>query len=168
MGDGDKAISASTTWRIRASLKSMPDKSFADARGDGEMLEHSSANEIPEEHYRLDLHPAYLELLARMEEVGSPEIGGVPYFRSHQGLAGDTTRIGERDCRRRPYGPRCVERSGVRQLPAEPSSHETHRWRGQSRANPSPKPKFPVRWENTGYSLIFGSISPNLSSKSQS
>jgi 8-amino-7-oxononanoate synthase len=55
-------------------------------------------DEIPEEHYRLDLHPAYLELLARMEEVGSPEIGGVPYFRSHQGLAGDTTRIGERDC----------------------------------------------------------------------
>jgi hypothetical protein len=91
LGDGDKAISASTTWRIRASLKSMPDKSFADARGEGEMLEHSSANEIPEEHYRLDLHPAYLELLARMEEVGSPEIGGVPYFRSHQGLAGDTT-----------------------------------------------------------------------------
>ena len=29
-------------------------------------------DEIPEEHYRLDLHPAYLELLARMEEVGSP------------------------------------------------------------------------------------------------
>jgi 8-amino-7-oxononanoate synthase len=55
-------------------------------------------DEIPEEHYRLDLHPAYLELLARMEEVGSPEIGGVPYFRSHQGLAADTTRIGERDC----------------------------------------------------------------------
>jgi len=55
-------------------------------------------DEIPEEHYRLDLHPAYLELLARMEEVGSPEIGGVPYFRSHEGLAGDTTRIGERDC----------------------------------------------------------------------
>ena len=47
-------------------------------------------------------------------------------------------------------------------------SHETRRWRGQSRANPSPKPKFPVRWENTGYSLIFGSISPNLSSESQS
>ena len=44
---------------------------------------------------------------------------------------------------------------------------QTRRWRGQSRANPSPKPKFPVRWENTGYSLIFGSISPNLSSESQ-
>jgi 8-amino-7-oxononanoate synthase len=53
---------------------------------------------IPESHYRLDLHPAYLELLERMREVDPPEIGGVPYFRSHQGLVGDTTRIAEREC----------------------------------------------------------------------
>jgi 8-amino-7-oxononanoate synthase len=60
---------------------------------------HLAANgEIPESHYRLDQHPAYLELLARMEEAQPPEIGGVPYFRTHQGLVRDTTRIGERDC----------------------------------------------------------------------
>ena len=53
---------------------------------------------IPESHYRLDLHPAYLELLERMRELDPPEIGGVPYFRSHQGLARDTTRIAEREC----------------------------------------------------------------------
>jgi 8-amino-7-oxononanoate synthase len=56
-----------------------------------------AAGVIPEAHYRLDLHPAYLELLGRMAEVVSPEIGGVPYFRSHQDLARDTTRIGERE-----------------------------------------------------------------------
>jgi 8-amino-7-oxononanoate synthase len=53
---------------------------------------------IPKSHYRLDLHPAYLELLGRMQELDPPEIGGVPYFRSHQGLARDTTRIGDREC----------------------------------------------------------------------
>ena len=53
---------------------------------------------IPESHYRLDLHPAYVELLERMRELDPPEIGGVPYFRSHQGLARDTTRIAEREC----------------------------------------------------------------------
>jgi 8-amino-7-oxononanoate synthase len=53
---------------------------------------------IPEAHYRLDHHPAYLELLGRMQELDPPEIGGVPYFRSHQGLARDTTRIAEREC----------------------------------------------------------------------
>jgi 8-amino-7-oxononanoate synthase len=52
---------------------------------------------IPESHYRLDLHPAYLNLLARMEELEPPHIGGVPYFRFHQGLVRDTTRIGERE-----------------------------------------------------------------------
>jgi len=60
---------------------------------------HSAAtNEIPEAHYRLDLHPGYLELLARMDEAVSANIGGVPYFRLHHGLVRDTTRIGERDC----------------------------------------------------------------------
>jgi hypothetical protein len=39
---------------------------------------------------------------------------------------------------------------------------------GAVTSEPVSEPKFPVRWENTGYSLIFGSISPNLSSKSQS
>ncbi|HEV2186201.1 MAG TPA: aminotransferase class I/II-fold pyridoxal phosphate-dependent enzyme [Stellaceae bacterium] len=53
---------------------------------------------IPEAFYQLDQHPAYLELLARMHELDPPEIGGVPYFRSHQGLARDTTRIAEREC----------------------------------------------------------------------
>jgi 8-amino-7-oxononanoate synthase len=52
---------------------------------------------IPESHYRLDLHPAYLNLLARMAEVEQADLGGVPYFRFHQGLARDTTRIGERE-----------------------------------------------------------------------
>jgi 8-amino-7-oxononanoate synthase len=53
---------------------------------------------IPESHYRFDLHPAYLELLARMEELDPAEVGEVPYFRLHQGLARDTTRIAEREC----------------------------------------------------------------------
>jgi hypothetical protein len=39
---------------------------------------------------------------------------------------------------------------------------------GAVTSEPSPEPAFPVRWENTGYLLIFGSISPNLSWKSQS
>jgi len=52
---------------------------------------------IPESHYRLDLHPAYLNLLARMAELEPPHIGGVPYFRFHQGLVRDTTRIGDRE-----------------------------------------------------------------------
>jgi 8-amino-7-oxononanoate synthase len=52
---------------------------------------------IPESHYRLDLHPAYLNLLARMAELEPPDIGGVPYFRFHQGLVRDTTRIGDRE-----------------------------------------------------------------------
>jgi len=49
---------------------------------------------IPESYYRLDLHPAYLNLLARMAELEPPDIGGVPYFRVHQGLVRDTTQIG--------------------------------------------------------------------------
>jgi hypothetical protein len=32
---------------------------------------------IPESHYRLDLHPSYLNLLSRMEEVEEADIGGV-------------------------------------------------------------------------------------------
>jgi 8-amino-7-oxononanoate synthase len=60
---------------------------------------HPSATDpIPETHYRFDKHPAYLELLGRMHELDPPEIGGVPYFRTHQGLARDTTRIDEREC----------------------------------------------------------------------
>ena len=55
------------------------------------------AAEIPEFHYRFDLHPAYLELLSRVGEVEKSGIGGVPYFRCHQGLARDTTRVGERE-----------------------------------------------------------------------
>jgi hypothetical protein len=39
LGKGDKAISASTTWRIRALLSSMLPTGFADLRGDREMLE---------------------------------------------------------------------------------------------------------------------------------
>jgi 8-amino-7-oxononanoate synthase len=57
----------------------------------------AEAAAIPESFYRLDLHPAYLNLLARMEELEPPHIGGVPYFRYHQGLVRDTTRIGERE-----------------------------------------------------------------------
>jgi 8-amino-7-oxononanoate synthase len=61
-------------------------------------LHSNDTDAIPEAFYRLDQHPAYLELLARMHELDPPEIGGVPYFRSHQGLARDTTRIAEREC----------------------------------------------------------------------
>lgn len=61
-------------------------------------LHANDTDAIPEAFYRLDQHPAYLELLARMHELDPPEIGGVPYFRSHQGLARDTTRIAEREC----------------------------------------------------------------------
>lgn len=58
----------------------------------------ADSDAVPEAHYRFDLHPAYLELLGRMQELDPPEIGGVPYFRSHQGLARDTTRIADREC----------------------------------------------------------------------
>jgi 8-amino-7-oxononanoate synthase len=59
---------------------------------------HSEAiGEIPAAHYRLDLHPAYLELLARMKEAEEQDIGGVPYFRMHQGVVRDTTRIADRE-----------------------------------------------------------------------
>ena len=61
-------------------------------------LHANDTDAIPEAFYRLDQHPAYVELLARMHELDPPEIGGVPYFRSHQGLARDTTRIAEREC----------------------------------------------------------------------
>jgi 8-amino-7-oxononanoate synthase len=61
-------------------------------------LHANDTDAVPEAFYRLDQHPAYLELLARMHELDPPEIGGVPYFRSHQGLARDTTRIAEREC----------------------------------------------------------------------
>jgi 8-amino-7-oxononanoate synthase len=64
----------------------------------GPLGSHTDTDAIPEAFYRLDQHPAYLELLERMHELDPPEIGGVPYFRSHQGLARDTTRIAERDC----------------------------------------------------------------------
>ena len=64
----------------------------------GPLGPHADTDAIPEAFYRLDQHPAYLELLARMQEVGPAESGGVPYFRSHQGLARDTTRIAEREC----------------------------------------------------------------------
>jgi 8-amino-7-oxononanoate synthase len=57
----------------------------------------STADRVPEAFYRLDLHPAYLELLERINEVEAPGVGGVPYFRSHQGLVGNTTRIAEQD-----------------------------------------------------------------------
>src|ERR1700739_262879 len=69
----------------RAPLEQIPDATALDATA------------IPESHYRLDLHPAYLNLLARMAELEPPEIGGVPYFRFHQGLVRDTTRIGDRE-----------------------------------------------------------------------
>src|SRR6202043_1922264 len=49
---------------------------------------------IPESHYRLDLHPAYLNLLARMAEVEQADLGGVPYFRFYQGLPRGTPPIG--------------------------------------------------------------------------
>src|SRR5712671_880829 len=38
---------------------------------------------------------------------------------------------------------------------------------GAVTSEPVSERKFPVRWENTGYSLIFGPIFPNLPSKSQ-
>src|SRR5260370_21726131 len=45
----------------------------------------------------------------------------------------------------------------MRQSPAEPGSHETRCWRGQSRANPSPNSKFPTnRGENREFSRFPG------------
>ena len=55
---------------------------------------------IPESHYRLDQHPAYLNLLARMAELEPPEIGGGPYFRFHQGLVRGIERNGVQEVER--------------------------------------------------------------------
>jgi len=80
--------------------------------------------------------------------------------------------------RRRPIlrSPRaCTERSTERPDPAKQRTSSSavkfavdSLLEGAVTSEPVSEPKFPVRWENTGYSLIFGSISPNLSSKSQS
>jgi len=45
LGEGDKAINASMTWRSRLVEIDATDDSFADPRGDGEMLEHFISDE---------------------------------------------------------------------------------------------------------------------------
>src|SRR6516165_6201487 len=85
------------------------------------------ATAIPESLYRLDLHPAYLNLLARMEELEPPDIGGVPYFRFHQGLVRDTTRLGEPYSRRRAAHPPRARR-GARRASWYPSESCLCQW----------------------------------------
>lgn len=54
------------------------------------------ASEIPECFYRFDQHPGYQQL--RIIKEGAQRLGiPNPFFRAHQGTAGSTTRIAERD-----------------------------------------------------------------------
>jgi 8-amino-7-oxononanoate synthase len=52
--------------------------------------------QIPEEHYRFDLHPGYQQL--RIIADGAARLGiSSPFFKNHEGIAGGRTRIGGRE-----------------------------------------------------------------------
>jgi 8-amino-7-oxononanoate synthase len=56
----------------------------------------ASTQEIPERFYRFDLHPGYQQL--RIVKEGAQRLGiPNPFFRPHQGTAGSSTRIADRD-----------------------------------------------------------------------
>jgi 8-amino-7-oxononanoate synthase len=56
----------------------------------------NTGGEIPEHYYRFHLHPGYREL--RVINDGAAKLGiAVPYFHTHDGVAGVTTRIGGRE-----------------------------------------------------------------------
>jgi 8-amino-7-oxononanoate synthase len=55
-----------------------------------------AAIDIPEQHYRFHLHPGYQQL--RILNEGAARLGiDSPFFKLHQGIAGATTRIGDRE-----------------------------------------------------------------------
>jgi 8-amino-7-oxononanoate synthase len=56
----------------------------------------AKAVNIPEQHYRFHLHPGYQQL--RIMNDGAAKLGiGSPFFKLHEGLAGATTQIGDRE-----------------------------------------------------------------------
>jgi 8-amino-7-oxononanoate synthase len=56
-------------------------------------LRDSVNADIPEKHYRFDLHPGYLQL--RIIADGAAQLGiGSPFFKNHDGIAGGRTLIG--------------------------------------------------------------------------
>ncbi|MEQ1739130.1 MAG: aminotransferase class I/II-fold pyridoxal phosphate-dependent enzyme [Methyloglobulus sp.] len=56
----------------------------------------SSATNIPEQHYRFQLHPGYQQI--RIINDGAARLGiGNPFFKLHEGIAGATTQIGGRE-----------------------------------------------------------------------
>ena len=65
--------------------------------GNTDAVSSEDVSEIPNALYRFDQHPAYLELLARMNELDQAGTE-VPFLRSHQGVAHNTTRIYGREC----------------------------------------------------------------------
>jgi 8-amino-7-oxononanoate synthase len=52
--------------------------------------------EIPEQHYRFDLHPGYQQLRILADGAARMDIGN-PFFKIHEGTAGGRTRIGGRE-----------------------------------------------------------------------
>lgn len=70
-------------------------------RGAGEAREEAparpsaGAGDIPEENFRFDRHPGYMQLRIISEGAGRLGVES-PFFRSHDGIAGATTRIGGR------------------------------------------------------------------------
>lgn len=59
------------------------------------ILPSAGAQDIPEEHCRFDRHPGFVQL--RIISEGAHALGiANPFFRSHDGIAGATTRIGGR------------------------------------------------------------------------
>jgi 8-amino-7-oxononanoate synthase len=56
----------------------------------------SSTTNIPEQHYRFQLHPGYQQI--RIINDGAARLGiGNPFFKLHEGIAGATTQIGGRE-----------------------------------------------------------------------
>lgn len=56
----------------------------------------TDALDIPERHYRFQLHPGYQQI--RIINDGAARLGiGNPFFKQHEGVAGATTRIGDRE-----------------------------------------------------------------------
>lgn len=67
-----------------------------DARPDPLKQEYRAAADTPEQYYRFHLHPGYQQL--RMINDGAAKLGiASPYFKTHDGIAGVTTRIGGRE-----------------------------------------------------------------------
>jgi 8-amino-7-oxononanoate synthase len=62
-------------------------------RDSAETASVKASGAVPKSHYRLDHHPLWLGVLKSGESTGFKD----PYFRSHEGIARDTTVIGGRE-----------------------------------------------------------------------